>query len=233
MADYATHKAAVDAAHPTPTPTWHLFTDDPSHDRDDHALASTEMIFGERFTLKVQARGSGENLSWSVSNFKGDHERAWNWARGQSWAELQASFRIAWDGICEGIRVELATEAYARETLVADGITWPSLPAATAATATLAGLMPHGATLTHWTLRAHVFDADTLAYAFDSSNDTFVPVAELGFAGQTVFWKHGSEAYVGMAPVITLTSGENVITITVVSADGQNVKTYTLTVTRP
>ena len=91
--------------------------------------------------------------------------------------------------------------------------------------------MPHSATITHWTL-APAFDADTLAYAFDASNDTFVPVAELGFAGQTVFWKHGSDAYVGMAPVITLSSGENAVTITVVSADGQHVKTYTLTVTR-
>ena len=91
--------------------------------------------------------------------------------------------------------------------------------------------MPHSATLTHWTL-APVFAPDTFAYAFAGSNDTFVPVAELGFAGQTVFWKHGSDAYVGMAPVITLDSGENVITITVVSADGQNVKKYTLTVTR-
>ena len=109
---------------------------------------------------------------------------------------------------------------------------FPDSPIGTAATATLAGLMPHSATLTHWTL-APVFDKDTLAYAFDSSNDTFVPVAELGFAGQTVYWKHGSDAYVGMAPVITLESGENIITITVISADGQNVKTYTLTVTRP
>ena len=81
-----------------------------------------------------------------------------------------------------------------------------------------------------WTL-APAFDADTLAYAFDASNDTFVPVAELGFAGQTVFWKHGSDAYVGMAPVITLDSGENIITITVISADGQNVKAYHLTTT--
>ena len=71
-----------------------------------------------------------------------------------------------------------------------------------------------------------------MAYAFASSNDTFVPVAELGFAGQTVFWKHGSDAYAALAPVITLAPGENVITITVVSADGQHVKTYTLTVTR-
>ena len=79
----------------------------------------------------------------------------------------------------------------------------PDSTPATAATATLAGLMPHSATITHWTL-APAFDAGTLAYAFDASNDTFVPVAELGFAGQTVFWKHGSAAYVGMAPVITL-----------------------------
>ena len=35
-----------------------------------------------------------------------------------------------------------------------------------------------------------------------------------------------------MAPVITLEAGENAVTITVVSADGQHVKTYTLTVTR-
>ena len=134
---------------------------------------------------------------------------------------------------CEAQRVLIAAEKVAHDIIADDGILpFPDSPVGTAATATLAGLMPHSATLTHWTL-APVFDKDTLAYAFDSSNDTFVPVAELGFAGQTVYWKHGSNAYVGMAPVITLESGENIITITVISADGQNVKTYTLTVTRP
>ena len=47
-----------------------------------------------------------------------------------------------------------------------------------------------------------------------------------------MYWKYGADAYVGMAPVITLEAGENTIDITVISADGQNVKTYTLTVTR-
>ena len=132
---------------------------------------------------------------------------------------------------CEEQRVFIAAEKVAHDIIADDGILPLAVPAGSAATATLAGLMPHSATLTHWTL-APAFDADTLAYAFPASNDTFVPVAELGFAGQTVYWKHGSAAYVGMAPVITLDSGENIITITVISADGQNVKTYTLTVTR-
>ena len=123
-------------------------------------------------------------------------------------------------------RVKLAVERVAHDILIADGLTTATAPAGTAATATLAGIIPNSETL------SPVFDADTLAYACNAANDTFLVFVTLRFAGQTVFWKHGHDVYVGTAQYITLDSGENVITITVVSQDGANVKTYTLTVTR-
>ena len=43
---------------------------------------------------------------------------------------------------------------------------------------------------------------------------------------------YGDDAQEGISPSFTLVSGENVIKVIVVSQDGQNVKTYTLTVTR-
>ena len=54
----------------------------------------------------------------------------------------------------------------------------------------------------------------------------------LGFAGQAVFWMYGDDAQEGSSPSFTLVSGENIIKIIVVSQDGENVKTYKLTVTR-
>lgn len=236
---YEQHKVAVDAANPTPVMQWYQTTghDNPLHSHDDEEVAVSAVTFmGTTHSFRVLAYISGNLISrWSVSGIGPDDEGGWGpfYATADTWVACKIAFTAALESWCEKERVLIAAEKVAHDIIADDGITaFPDSPVGTPATATLAGLMPHSATLTHWTL-APAFDADTLAYAFDSSNDTFVPVAELGFPGQTVYWKHGSTAYVGMAPVITLESGENIITITVISADGQNVKTYTLTVTRP
>ena len=227
------HQAAVLAANPTPLPVWYLYADDPVHEHDDRAVARCEMSFaGQDFVLEAHVFIQGSVIRYLVAILKDPFGSRGSYTTYfPTWAVCKAAFLVDWELQCESDRNVLACEALAREVLAEDGITAPPAPVATAATATLAGLMPHSAWTSDWTL-APTFGPDTFAYAFNALNDTFVPVAELGFAGQTVFWKHGQDAYVGMVPVITLNSGENVITITVVSADGQNAKTYTLTVTR-
>ena len=77
----------------------------------------------------------------------------------------------------------MASEAHVKDILSDDGIVArPAAPVVTtAATATLAGIGPNSATLSHWTL-APEFAADTLAYAFNAANDAFLPVVTLGFA---------------------------------------------------
>ena len=227
------HKAAVLAANPTPTPTWYLYADHPAHVHDDQAVARFEMSFGgEDFVYEIHLQIASTYVTWGARSVQDPFGARDNQRRTyRTWAEFKVGFLAEWETICGYGRELMAGESLARAVLAEDGITAPPAPVATAATATLAGLMPHSAWTSDWTL-APTFAPNTFAYAFNALNDTFVPVAELGFAGQTVFWKHGQDAYVGMVPVITINSGENVITITVVSADGQNAKTYTLTVTR-
>ena len=230
---YEEHKAAVDLAQPTPTLVWYLHQDNPSHEWDDFAVADAFATFdGRQHQYEAHYSGGLGEYSFTGRAVGVEEEtRTTKSMRMRTWSAAKTSMQHAWNYECESTREIIAHENHIKEILMADGITARTGPVATEATATLAGLMPHSATIAHWTL-APAFAPDTLAYAFDSSNDTFVPVAELGFAGQMVFWKHGSDAYAALAPVITLAPGENIITITVVSADGQHVKTYTLTVTR-
>ena len=60
----------------------------------------------------------------------------------------------------ECVRI-IAHQNQIKEILMADGITARTGPVATEATATLAGLMAHSATIAHWTL-APAFALDTL-----------------------------------------------------------------------
>ena len=120
---------------------------------------------------------------------------------------------------CDEARVYLAAERVVVDILTDFGMVMAPPPVATAATATLAGIGPNSATLSHWTL-APAFALDTFEYAFAAANDTFLPVVTLGFPGQAVFWKHGQNAYEGIMPTLALASGENVIKIIVVSQDG-------------
>ena len=227
----------MDLAHPTPTVTWFLTPeshDSPLHDHDDYELAHVKLAFmGVGYHFRADGKISGQNLrDWSVGIVGTDDRETRNaigQVHGNTWATHDGSFCGAMGCILRQSASNLGSREDGDRRFDRSRTHGAPAPATTAATATLAGLMPHSATLTHWTL-APTFAPDTFAYAFAASNDTFVPIAELGFAGQTVFWKHGSEAYVGMAPVITLDSGENIIEITVVYADGQNVKTCTLTV---
>ena len=221
------HKAAVLAANPTPTPAWYLHSDHPAHEHDDQSVARCEMAFvGKEFVYEVGAHLSGPTLSYGVKIVREPLGPRSQFARYYpTWATCKAAFLIQWEAHCAGYRIVMAGEAFARAVLAEAGLTDPPAPVFTAATATLAGIIPNLETLTP------AFDADTPAYACTTANDAFLVFVTLGFAGQTVFWQHGHDAYVGTAQYIRLDSGENVITITVVSADGQNVKTYTLTVT--
>ena len=229
---YEQHLAAVLAANPTPIPTWYLHVDNASHAHDDRAIAQCAMEFdGESYIFEMHVRGNTRLYFWMPHRVKAEFKPRQLWIGTRSLGTIKTEFQLVWDTWCTGLRAVMAVEAHAIDILIDDGIGVAPVIASTAATATLAGLMPHSAWTSDWTL-APTFAPDTFAYAFNALNDTFVPVAELGFAGQTVFWKHGQDAYTGMVPVITLNSGENIITITVVSANGQNVKTYTLTITR-
>ena len=234
---YEQHKAAVDAANPTPALTWYLHADNVSHEHDDLAVAETFAIFdGENYEFEVHYYASSPGTyAYFTRRVGAEPEYRPAFSSGVSgWEGSAVVIQTDWDTRCERIRKNIAVEAHVKDVMANQGLTYrPDVPVppATAATATLAGIGPNSATLSHWTL-APVFALDTFEYAFAAANDTFLPMVTLGFAGQAVFWKHGDNAYEGIAPTLALSSGENVIKIIVVSQDGEHVKTYTLTVTR-
>ena len=224
---YEQIKAKVLAANPTPAIVWHLHPDDPGHNFDNFSVAYASLVNVEGRIKRYEAAVEGGTglHQWrlfGVVDTEGERDRGEVFA---TWLLLLAEIARRWERDNEIGRVRIATELFARDFLTEAGITDPPAPVFTSATATLAGIVPNLETLTP------AFDADTLAYACTTANDAFLVFVTLGFAGQTVFWQHGHDAYVGTAQYIRLDSGENVITITVISADGQNVKTYTLTVT--
>ena len=227
------HDALVLASNPTPTPVWYLYSDHPAHEHDDYAVGRCEMVFGGNiFTFEVHASIQATFVNWYIRLVTDPFGPRPLFLRPQrTWTECEATFLVEWERICGADRHVIAGLAFARETLTEAGLVAPVAPVPTSATATLAGIGPNSATLSHWTL-APMFEPDTFDYAFAAANDTFLPVVTLGFAGQAVFWKYGDDAYEGISPTIPLNSGENVIKIIVVAQDGENVKTYTLTVTR-
>ena len=228
MADYTTHKTAVDLAYPTPAIAWHLHADDPGHHFDNRSVAYTVMISVEGHTKRYEAAVEGTTGShrWRLFSVRDTEAQRIEGETFATWSLLVAKVAGQWERDNEAGRVRIATELFARDFLADAGLVLEPAPVFTAATATLAGIIPNLETLTP------AFHRDTLAYAYAADHALFLPAATLGFPGQSVFWQLGREAEEGIRPVLSLDSGENVITITVVSADGQNVKTYTLTVTR-
>ena len=223
------HKTAVDLEFPTPPMTWYLHRDDPRHSHDDAVIAYVVMTTVDGGVDRYEAYGqrSGDGDRWhavSVRDTEGPRSRPGHTTYA-TFPLLQAALAASFETLNESARWRIASELYARDLVDDLGIGFEPAPVADASTATLSGI----ATLPHWTL-SPTFHRDTLAYALTASFDQFVPIATRGFAGQTLFWKHGLDAYVGTAPTIRLDRGGNVITITVISADEQNVKTYTLTV---
>ena len=234
MPTYADELAALDLAMPVPSLVWHFHKDDPTHPHDNPAVASCEAVYGgETYRFEIHINGSQGILWWTGRQVRDPlAHRSFFVGSQRTWEAMKTEVVARWQLYCAGSRELIAYENLAHAILVEDGMSVaPGQPAASPATATLAGIGPNSATLSHWTL-APEFAADTLAYAFPGANDAFLPVVTLGFAGQAVFWMYGDDAQEGESPSFTLVSGENIIKIIVVSQDGENVKTYKLTVTR-
>ena len=206
--------------------------DNPDHVHDDRAIAEAKPTFnGRTYDFELQRVGVGPDYRVRLHAIYTEGERRLDQLPiFDTWEEARVYILNVWNtGYCEPARVRMATDAHLREILADAGVTAPVPPVSTLTA--LAGIAPNSATTTHWALTPE-FDAETLAYAFSSSHDTFLPVLTLGHAQQQVFWKVGTSVHSGVNPQITLVSGDNVVKITVIAEDGAHARTYTLTVTR-
>ena len=237
MADtYDQHKARVDAAMPTPTFTWELFSEDTPHIHDDQAVARSNVITfdGQDFQLEMHSKGIGDRrFDLESRQIVGEADPRLNyWGRQTSVADAFLETQRTLASWSEGIRARIATENYIRDLLADEGLVYPDPPGPpVSARATLDGIAPHAATQTQWTL-APAFSPETLAYELSTAHAAFFPVLTLGHSEQKVMWTHGDSAYSGAEPSLTLVDGENIISIAVVSEDRINARVYTLTVTK-
>ena len=233
---YNEHLTTVEEAYPTPDITWYLHEDDVGHPHDDAAVAQGEFSWmGETFIFEAHMQvGTTVIIRYTCRYVKDENlpriERLVG-SNGVTWSVYKRDFNTSLGRFCERERDLMALEALVQEILAEDGIVAAPLPPGVLSpVATLSGIAPNAAMTSSWALDP-VFDADTLVYEFFSTATSFLPIATLGHSGQTVYWKHKTNAYIGTNPVgMTLDEGANTVTATVVSEDGMHLRVYTLTV---
>ena len=221
---YEQHKATVDAANPTPAVTWHLHGEDLPHIHDDYAVADTcVMIDGVETEFELHYNGLGAIGHFSVLKVTGEESvRVRQVARGSTWPECKTAFATWFEAVSEAWRASLATEAYARDILTDDGITYGVMK--------LTGLTANAAAIGNVPFTPP-FDPDVLAYTASTTLPGLTITAVLP-EDAAIEWVHGTNAAIATASAsFTLTTGENVITVTV-SRPEYTPTTYTLTVTR-
>ena len=223
---YEQHKAAIDAAMPTPTLTWEGHTDNPAHLHDEQAVAQASADFdGQTYDYEVHIVGTTLPYYWVLYRVNvEDGARVATGTRPHTWAEMKVAAQNSLASTCESVRRRAAIEAHALGVLAADGITAILQPGLK-----LTGLTASGAAVGNVVLTP-VFSADVLTYAGSISLGEITLTATLP-TGATIAWAMGETAHTTAAAMFDLTTGENVITATV-SAPGHEDTVYTITITK-
>ena len=223
---YEQHKAAIDAAMPTPTLTWEGHTDNPAHLYDEQAVAQASTDFdGQTYDYEVHIVGTTLPYYWVLYRVNvEDGPRVATGSRPHTWAEMKVVAQNSLASTCESVRRRAAIEAHALGVLAADGIMAILQPGLK-----LTGLTASGAAVGNVVL-SPLFSVDVLVYAGSISLGEITLTATLP-EGATIAWAMGETAHITAAAMFNLTTGENVITATV-SASGHDDTVYTITITK-
>ena len=207
--------AAITADMPSPSIDWYLHDDAP-HSHDDASLARCEMTFdGESFIYEAHINGAGANYGMKLRRVHDEEAARATVAstRFTSWATLTAQLALDFEGNCERIRTDIASEVYAREVLADAGLTLEPIRLLSL-TSSVAGKLTR---------------ADGgYAYSTAVGYDTLTVEAD---DGATVTWAFGEVETTGESYVVALAVGENVVTITI-TADNRLTTTHVVTITK-
>ena len=155
MTTLAEHRAAVALEYPTPEIVWYLHVDDPMHVHDDQSVAYSVMTDVEGNTLRYEAApyGAGDGVIWRAAFVQGlDIPRRERPTPYGTFALLRTAVEADFERLNEQGRIRIAVQRFAREQATDVGIGLEPAPVAGPSTATLAGIRPNSATLSHWTL---------------------------------------------------------------------------------
>ena len=212
---------------PTPPIVWKLHPDDPTHALDDHALAECILQFAGREYIyrlhyQLQLNHPEDKILWHF-HLAGLRDEPFGFAGigAATWPQAKENFDLDWAATCESARVAAAYEAWAREVLVDDSVTYGVV--------NISGLNIWGPAQADVSL-SPVFDPDTLVYAAPTDFDN-VSLRAAATEGSTITWQVGGGSVTGPLVSFDLPEGDTVVTVTA-SRFEYTPTTYTITITR-
>ena len=111
------HKAAIDAAYPTPPIEWARQDDHVTFGHED--VATAELTFNRQsyHYLGSHYQEHGEEV-WKIRRFLSDEEREAAIGGQVSWYDAKTAFESYWETVCEAQRELLAASAYGKDVVM-------------------------------------------------------------------------------------------------------------------
>ena len=215
---YGQHKAAIDAAYPTPPIEWK---------RQDgrslyHEVASARMMFNGQTYIYLGShwqRDGGE--SWEISRRVGRNRQIV--ISGElSWDDAKLAFAPRWETHCEGERALLAASAYGKDVVDDQPGDTPQVR--------LVSLHLGAPAQTTIPLNPGFIDS-RFEYAAETVIQTVTLTATIPL-GASVRWLYEHVITIGQAVTIDLHQGGNLVNITVTQS-GHRSSNYAIVITRP
>ena len=209
-------KLVVDAANPTPTPTWFLHTDNPTHMHDDLALTRSEIVFdGVTYFLEGHIRGRDSRVGWHGLLVL-EEETMRMTAVNESfttWETCAVGIVRGLDVEFQKIRDRMTTEILAGEQLTEAGIT-----AHAPSTLIKLDALTIGTEGERVIAVRPAFAPDVLSYTVTTSRRTPVTISVRTEPGAIVTWNFAGGSAEGYLFQVELAQAVNLVTVEVSKA---------------
>ena len=214
------HKAAIDAAYPTPPINWERQDDHVNFGQ--HEVSTCTLTFNgqERHYLGSHWNDAGTE-GWAVRRVTETGGRAFALGVQVSWDDAKTAFAVYWEAYCEGERELLAVSAYGKD--VVDDAPG-EIPVAR-----LAFLHLGAPAQTTIPLNPGFIDS-RFEYAAETVIQTVTLTATVPL-GASVRWLYEHVITIGQAVTIDLHQGGNLVNITVTQS-GHRSSNYAIVITR-
>ena len=214
------HKAAIDAAYPTPPIEWLRQDDHVTFGHED--VATAELTFNRQsyHYLGSHYQEHGEEV-WKIRRFLSDEEREAAIGGQVSWYDAKTAFESYWETVCEAQREVLAASAYGKDVVDDQPGDVPVVR--------LVFLHLGAPAQTTIPLNPGFMDA-RFEYAATTAISPVTLTATVPL-GASVRWLHEHVITIGQAVTLDLHLGGNLVNITVTQS-GHRSSNYAIVITR-